>query len=257
MLDIKQIKSGYPEHLRTFGKNLLREYLQYKILEAIYDSSMAETMTFMGGTCIHIVHGSPRFSEDLDFDNPGIMAEDFAGLSQSVKRALELEGYSVELNITYHDAFRAYLRFPGLLYENGISGHRDEKLLIQIDTEPQQFQYTPEKIIINKFDVFSRIAIVPPDILLAQKIYCIFNRHRPMGRDFFDVVFLMGKTGVNFDYLTEKLSITNELELKERLLARCLELDFASLSKDLAPFVYSQKEVSRVLLFQEFVQALP
>jgi len=256
MLDIEQIKSFYPEHLRAYGKNLLREYLQYKILEAIYNSTMADRMIFMGGTCIHMVHGSTRFSEDLDFDNPGILAEDFDHLSQAVKRALELEGYEVELSNTFQGPFRSNLRFPGLLFKTGISGHRDEKLLIQIDTEPQGFPYNPDKLILNKFDVFSRINVVPPDILLAQKISCIFNRKRPMGRDFFDVVFLWGKTGVNYDYLNEKLSITNSAELKTRLLSRCAQLDFASLATDLNPFVYSQKETQRVIFFPEFVQAL-
>ena len=36
MLDLKQIESFYPEYLRSFKRNLLREYLQYKILEAIF-----------------------------------------------------------------------------------------------------------------------------------------------------------------------------------------------------------------------------
>ena len=254
MLDIKQIESFYPEQLRPFKKNLLREYLQYKILEAIFESPLADKLIFMGGTCIHIVHGNPRFSEDLDFDNPGIGRHDFKALSQRVKRALELQGYIVELKNTYQDAFRAYLRFPGLLHANGISGHRDEKLLIQIDTEPQEVQYDPDKFILNKFDVFSRINIVPADILAAQKIFCIFNRSRPMGRDFFDVVFLLGKSGVNFDYLSRKMSIRNKTELKDKLLLRCAQLDFSRLAKDLEPFVYSKKEVNRVLMFPDFVQ---
>ena len=204
MLDIGQIESFYPEPLRPFRKNLLREYLQYKILEAIFESPLADKLTFMGGTCIQIVHGNPRFSENLDFDNPGIGRQDFETLSQRVKRALELQGYTVELKNTYQDALRASLRFPGLLHDSGISGHRDEKLLIQIDTEPQGVRYNPAKFILNKFDVFSRINIVPTDILAAQKIFCILNRSRPMGRDFFDVVFLLGKSGVNFDYQIEK-----------------------------------------------------
>lgn len=254
MLDINQIKSFYPKHLWPYKKNLLREYLQYKILEAIFESPMAEKLTFMGGTCIHMVHGSPRFSEDLDFDNPGIGRDDFEALSQKVKRILELQGYTVELKNTYQDAFRAYLRFPGLLYDSGISGHQDEKLLIQIDTEPQEVQYNRDKFILNKFDVFSRINIVPADILAAQKIFCIFNRSRPMGRDFFDVVFLLGKAEVNFEYLTQKMSIRNKTELKDRLLLRCAQLDFKRLTKDLEPFVYSKKEVNRVLMFPDFVQ---
>jgi predicted nucleotidyltransferase component of viral defense system len=254
MLDIKQIESFYPEHLWPFKKNLLREYLQYKILEAIFESSLADKLTFMGGTCIHIVHGSPRFSEDLDFDNPGISRHDFEALSQRVKKILELQGYTVELKNTYQDAFRASLRFPGLLHDSGISGHRDEKLLIQIDTEPQEVQYNPDKFILNKFDVFSRINIVPAEILAAQKIFCIFNRSRPMGRDFFDVVFLLGKSRMNFDYLTRKMSIRNKKELRERLLSRCAQLDFSRLAKDLEPFVYSKKEVKRVLMFPDVIQ---
>jgi predicted nucleotidyltransferase component of viral defense system len=254
MLDIKQIESFFPAQLWPFKKNLLREYLQYKILEVIFESPLADKLTFMGGTCIHMVHGCPRFSEDLDFDNPGIGRHDFEALSQRVKRTLELQGCTVELKNTYQDAFRASLRFPGLLHAGGISGHWDEKLLIQIDTEPQEVKYTPDKFILNKFDVFSRINIVPVDILVAQKIFCIFNRRRPMGRDFFDVVFLLGKSGVNFDYLNQKMSIRNKKELRDRLLLRCSQLDFNRLVKDLEPFVYSKKEVKRVLMFPDFVQ---
>ena len=254
MLDIKQIESFYPEQLRPFKKNFLREYLQYKILEVIFESSLADQLTFMGGTCIHIVHGNPRFSEDLDFDNPGIGRHDFKALSQKIKRTLELQGYTVELKNTFTDAFRAYLRFPGLLHATGISGHHDEKLLIQIDTEPQEVYYNQDKFILNKFDVFSRINVVPVDILAAQKIYCIFNRRRPMGRDFFDVVFLLGKSGVNFDYLNQKMSIRNKTELRDRLLSRCARLDFNRLAKDLEPFVYSKREVDRVRMFPDFVQ---
>ena len=57
-----------------------------------------------------------------------------------------------------------------------------DSLLIQIDTEPQEVQYNPDKFILNKFDVFSRISIVPADILAAQKILCIFSRSRPIDR---------------------------------------------------------------------------
>lgn len=33
MLDIQQIESFYPEYLKPFKRNLLREYLQFKILD--------------------------------------------------------------------------------------------------------------------------------------------------------------------------------------------------------------------------------
>jgi predicted nucleotidyltransferase component of viral defense system len=254
MLDLKQIESYYPDQLRPFKKNLLREYLQHKILEGISESPLSDKLVFMGGTCIHIVHGSPRFSEDLDFDNLGIDHQEFSIFSQSLKRMLELQGYTVDLKVTHQKAFRASLRFPGLLHDVGVTGPSDEKLMIQIDTEPQNFQYAPDKYILNKFDVFTRLNIVPVDILLARKIFCIFNRSRPMGRDFFDVVFLLGKSKVNMDYVRDKCSIRKKAELKEKLLTRSMLLDFNRLARDLEPFVYSKKELDRVLLFQEVVE---
>jgi hypothetical protein len=49
MLDIEQIQSYYPKNLKSFKKNILREYLQYKILEIIYTSIYAKRLIFMGG----------------------------------------------------------------------------------------------------------------------------------------------------------------------------------------------------------------
>ena len=68
MLDLKQVESFYPESLRPFKRNLLREYLQYKILEIIFGSEFGEKLVFMGGTATRIIHENTRFSEDLDFD---------------------------------------------------------------------------------------------------------------------------------------------------------------------------------------------
>ena len=75
-----------------------------------------------------------------------------------------------------------------------------------------------------------------------------------MGRDFFDVVFLLGKTGINFDYLDQKISIRNKDELRRRLLSRIAELDFSRLAKDIEPFVYSSQDAERVLLFPDFIE---
>ncbi len=254
MLDLEQIASCYPENLRPHKKNILREYLQHKILEVIFLSPAAGKLTFMGGTCIHLVHGSPRFSEDLDFDNPGISEKEFHKLARDVTRELELQGFRVELTTSFKGAFRARLRFPGLLHDYGLSGHRDEKLLVQIDTEPQRFAYSPASFILNRFDVFCRLNIVPADILAAQKIHCIFNRKRRMGRDFFDLVYLLGRTGVNFDYLERKMSINSPAQLREELLSLCARLDFHRLAADVEPFVYAGKDVERVLLFPEVIR---
>ena len=196
MIDIKQIESFYPENLRHFKKNLLREYLQHKILGIIFDSALGQNLTFMGGTAIRILHENTRFSEDLDFDNRGLKQKDFEQLMTGVAKQLRLEGYTVEYKNISKGALRCYLRIKDVLFAQKLSPHKEETLLIQIDTVPQKFNYEPRKIILNKFDVFVRITAAPEDLLLAQKIFAIFNRKRALGRDFYDTVFLLDRKSV-------------------------------------------------------------
>ena len=254
MINLEQIRTFFQKNIWPFATNMLREYLQYKILEAVFNSPMASKTAFMGGTCIHIIHGCTRFSEDLDFDNRGMSADDFEKLANIIKREMEREGYTVELKTVYKNAYHTKLYFPSILFENGLSGHKEQKMLIRIDMEAQDFDYEPDKSIINKFDVFTRINTVPIDILLSQKLACIFLRKRPMGRDFYDTLFLMGKTKANPDYLEKKLNIRSESDLKSKLLQRCRALNFKRLAMDLKPFIIKKQDVDRVLLFEEYIK---
>lgn len=254
MLDIKQIETFYPDSLKPFKKNILREYLQYKILEAMFDSPFGDRLSFMGGTAIHILHGNNQFSEDLDFDNLGLRPSDFKDLVSQIIKRISRQGYSIESRVITKKAFRAYLKFPGILYDNKITRHKQEKLTIQIDMEPQDFQYSKVQFILNKFDVFQRINTVPVDLLLSQKILCVFNRPRLIGRDFYDIMFLLGKTRPNFFYLEEKLGIRNSDTLKERLLEKCKYVYFDRLARDVSPFLFDPNDAKKISLFQDYIK---
>ncbi len=253
MLDLEQIAQYFPEALRAFPRNLVVEYLQHKILEIIYDSDAGEGLWFMGGTAARIVHGNARFSEDLDFDNRGLGPEELDGLAARVVKRMELEGYTVESREVHGKAFTSYLRLPGLLHDLGLSGHRQEKVLVKLHAEPQGVEYRPEKVILNRFDVFVRINAVPVDVLLAQKIAAIFGRRRPMGRDFYDVVFLLGKTEPDYGYLESKLAIAGAADLRKRLLEKCEKLDMEALAADVRPFLFTPDDARRVLFFPDYI----
>jgi len=75
-----------------------------------------------------------------------------------------------------------------------------------------------------------------------------------MGRDFYDALFLWAKTEPRPEYLREKVGVANGLDLKDRLLRRCRELDFERLAGDVAPFLYRPEESKRVRMFPAFVQ---
>jgi len=254
MLDIKQIETFYPDFLKPFKKNILREYLQYKILEAIFDSPFGNRLFFMGGTAIHVLHGSNRFSEDLDFDNLDLLSNDFKDFASQIVKRLSLQGYNIEPKVVTKKAFRVYLKFPEILYENKITQHKHEKLSIQIDTEPQNFQYSKDQFILNKFDVFQRINAVPINLLLSQKISCIFTRPHLMGRDFYDILFLLGKTSADFSYLEQKLGIKDSVTLKKRLLEKCKQVDFNQLARDISPFLFSADDAKRISLFLDYIK---
>jgi len=256
MLTIKQISEQYPEHLQGFKRNMLREYLQYKILEALFEVPKASSLYFIGGTALRIVHGTARFSEALDFDTPNITADEFLIFSEGIKKSLELQGYSIEIKNVIKGAYHCYIRFPKMLFESGLSPYEEEKILIQIDAEAQGFDYEPEMTLINKFDIFTRIPVAPIEILLSQKICAALKRKRAKGRDFYDIVFLFAKTKPDFTHLSEKLGIKDMKGLKEALLSKCNTLDFQHLVKDVSPFLFFEKDRNKIQLFPEFVKSL-
>lgn len=256
MLNIKEIESYYPENLRAFKRSLMREYLQYKIMEIIFGSKQSECLSFLGGTAIRMLHGNKRFSEDLDFDNFGLKENEFENLATVIRKKLKMEGYNAEIKNVFKNAYHCYVRIPGLLFDSGLSDHKEEKILIQIDTEPQHFDYLSDNLIINKFDVFCRIQVTPPDILLSQKIVAIFNRKRKMGRDFYDTLFLFGKAMPDFDFLRQKIGVQDMAELKERLLSLCKALDFAALVRDVEPFLFSAIDAKKVLAFPDYINQI-
>jgi len=254
MLTLKQIEQNYPANLQPFKKNLLREYLQYKILEIIFNSEFANKLAFLGGTALRIIYGNTRFSEDLDFDNFGLTENDFTQLTNIVKDGLEKQGFEIETSNVFKGVFRCKIKLPKILFTNELPPMANEKLMIQIDAAPHHFPFAPEKKILNKFDVFTSIFTVPLDILLAQKIYAALSRKRAKGRDFYDIIFLLSLANPNYEYLKEKIAINNALALRKKLLQAISSFDFKKLAKDVEPFLFTPSESKKLELFPEFIK---
>lgn len=254
-MSLAEIRSYYPEFLQSRGEFLLREYLQYKLLELLFQSDYALKFSFLGGTCLRIVHNNQRFSEDLDFDQFDLTAGDFEQVAEIIKKGLEKQGFDVEMRNVIRGAYHCYIRFPGLLYETGLSGHKEAKILINLDTEPQGFLFEPGVFFLNRFDVFASIRVTPPDLLLSQKITAILGRRKPKGRDFFDVLFLLGKTKPNHAYLQQKLGCSKPEDVKEILLEACKQIDFREMAIDVQPFLFNPEDIRRIQQFTAYIQA--
>lgn len=256
MINLENIKKYYSVKEQIFEQFILKEYLQYQILDIIFSSSFWDKLSFLWWTAIRLIHNSTRFSEDLDFDNFWLNENDFEKLSIYIQKELNLFWYEVEIKNVYKWAYRCYIRLPKILKELWFSYLEDEKILIQIDTVNQDYKYNSDKKILDKFDIYKLINVCPVDILLSKKIHALLDRKRIKWRDFFDIVYLYKFTKPNFDYLESKTWIKNIQELKNKLNIFTKDLNLKEISKDVQPFLLNQEEINRVIYFKEFVDSL-
>ena len=259
MISFDEIKTFFADNLRrnpSHFEYMLKEYFHYRMLDMIFSGKYAFKLSFIGGTNLRILHHIQRFSEDLDFDSFQLSREEFIQITDSVIKRLREEGIKVEAEDKEKDlklaAFRRNIVFPGLLFDLGLTGHREKKLLIKIECEPHHYAYEPAKPLIQKFNVFTQIFAPSPDLLLSMKTGAVLERRK--GRDYYDFIFLSGLTDPDFGYLDMKFGISNQAQLYERILESCETTDFEHKSRDFEKLVFDSEETRKVLLFKEYIR---
>ncbi|MDA0772983.1 MAG: nucleotidyl transferase AbiEii/AbiGii toxin family protein [Cyanobacteria bacterium] len=254
MLDYQEITQYFPSTVQSDKRSVLREYLQHHILHLVFQSPISKKLIFIGGTALRIAYNTQRFSEDLDFDNKDLSLDEWIELGDYIQRELRLNGWNIDISKTRLNktVFHYNIRFPGLLFQYEVSPHKNEVLLIKMDSENQGIEYQSNIFQFNKFDLNSKIKVMPIDIALSQKFRAFFDRE--MGRDLFDISSIAPKTKPNYDYLKQALNISSPQELKERVLARCQDLDLKHLVERSKGFLFKQSDISRILDFQEYME---
>ncbi len=252
MKSLDELRTYYPSDLVGHDLDILREYLQYEMLQIIYASEYSERLVFLGGTCLRIVYDTGRFSEDLDFDNLGLSWEDFEAFANVLAQGLNDIGYDCTTRLTTKGAYHCAVRFRPLVYTYGLSPHKEATLLIKLDTERQHYTYTPHLHTLDRFGVQHDIRAVPADLLCAMKISAVLGRKRAKGRDYYDLDWLLQR-GItpDYGYLDQKLNIASAKTLRERVTAHTNALDFEALAKDVSPFLLRKTDLQRVETFPE------
>jgi len=135
-----------------------------------------------------------------------------------------------------------------------LPGHAEELMVIKIDAFPQEFECRPSIRLLNRLDVISKIPVVPPSVLLSQKLYAILSRKRLMGRDVYDASWLLGQTAPDLPYLAAKGGIRDKAELLERLGSRIRSVPMENLVRDVEPFVPGSSGLLRVRTILEQIE---
>ena len=260
MIDIEYIRSFFPPIIASqsrFDRYMLKEYLQLQILDHLSTTSYINKISFIGGTNLRIVQGIDRFSEDLDFDCKDLSEEEFMTMTDSVVNYLRNSNIDVETRDKPNPrltAFRRNLYFPQMLFNLGLTGHRDERLLLKIETQNQGVAYQPIVVNINKMGFFFSIQVPPLDVLCAMKFSAILSRQK--GRDFYDTIFLLSKTNPNMDFLHAKTGISTMKELKNAMKNRLLGIDLNEKKRDFVHLLFNESNAERILKFGEIINGM-
>ena len=175
------------------GRNLAREYLQARLLASLQRSGAMIPLAFHGGTALRFLFAHGRYSEDLDFALEGDpQGYDFRGYLQAIRGEMTQEGYAVELKVNdtkiVHSAF---VRFPGLLYDLGLSTQPTEVLAVklEVDTHPPAGAGLATSVV-RRFVVL-QLQHHDKASLLAGKLHAFLQRSYTKGRDLYDLLWYL------------------------------------------------------------------
>ena len=257
MIDIEYIRSFFPPVIAResrFDRYMLKEYLQLQILDHLATTPYISKVSFIGGTNLRLIQGIDRFSEDLDFDCKDLSEDEFMEMTNSVVQYLRQNNVEVETRDKpnpHLTAYRRNLYFPQMLFDLGLTGHRDERLLLKIEAQNQGVQSQPVVATVNKMGFFFGIQVPPLDVLCAMKFAAILARQK--GRDFYDAIFLLSKTKPNMDFLKARVGISTPEELKAAIAERLKEVDLNHKKRDFMHLLFNETNANRILQFAEVI----
>ena len=260
MISIEQIKNYFPVQVRehaVFYKYMLKEYLQLLILDYLSSTRYIQKTVFIGGTNLRLVKGIDRFSEDLDFDCKNFDEHEFGEMTDSIILFLERSGWRVETrekDNSRRTAFRRNIHFPELLFDMGLSGHKEERFLIKVESQDQGIAYEPAIVNVNGCGFFFPFPVPSDGVLCSMKIAAMLGRSK--GRDFYDLMFLLAQAKPDYDFLAKRCGISNLQALQEAIKERMKNIDLKVKQRDFEHLLFNKANSEKILRFGSFIDAL-
>jgi hypothetical protein len=244
--------SNTPNPLQA--RNQAREYLQALILQSLQRASAMIPLAFHGGTALRFLYNSQRYSEDLDFALEGNSQEyDFRTYLQNIRHDLEAQGYTLSLKVSDQKTVQnAFVRFPGLLFDLGLSPHKDEALAVKIEVDTRPPHGAGLETTLVRRHVLLNLQHHDQASLLAGKLHALLQRPYLKGRDLYDLIWYLSTPDwpvPNLTLLNNALVQTgwsgprlNPETWRETLRTRLKDINWEQIQADVEPFLLSQQE---------------
>lgn len=260
MIQLEQVRNYFPLNIRenpALNKYMLKEYLQLMILDYLSNTPYIKKVVFIGGTNLRLIKGIDRFSEDIDFDCKDLAKEEFMNMTNDVIRYLERNGLKVEAKDRENPkltAFRRNLHFPELLFELGLSGHKDERFLLKIESQDQGVDYSPVIAHIKGCGFFFPFPVPSDEVLCSMKISAMLSRAK--GRDFYDLIYLLPLANPDYNFLSLRCSVSNLKELREATVKLLKTVDLKKKQLDFEHLLFNKANSRKILRIEEFINLL-
>ncbi len=248
----------------------LKEMLQEIALYALWRGGFFEVAAFQGGTSLRILHGLPRFSEDLDFillkPDPAFQWSHYFDTLTEV-----LAQFGVRCDLSDRSRMDNAVR-QALLKDNSIGRQLDLsffdadtprklKVKLEIDTRPPAGTGTRWHYL--DFPVDFEVCAQDLPSNFALKLHALLCRPYLKGRDWFDFAwYCKQETRPNLPHLAHALNQAGPWQdqhppvdaqwLVAALHTKIKTIDWSLAAQDVAPFLPAREQASLRLWSERF-----
>lgn len=258
---------SYKDLPKEVKKIIAKDYLITYILSFIYGHKDYRKLVFYGGTCLRVVYGLNRLSEDIDTDNSAkINLDNFGNDLQKFVKGLLGGDVMVHTQTGVGGISRFVIKMP-VLYELELSPLKSEKLHIKVEVSSHNQVYKKELTTILRNGQSMTIAhFDKPSLMAGKMIACMERVFRKgvtkamvKGRDWFDLWWYL-QEGVKPNEAKLKADSDDGVRVAQSwkiIKERVKKLKRQDLEADLMPFFTDQIFINDWLdNFHEFFASL-
>lgn len=255
---IKQRLALYKINTVLDQENAHKEIAQEIALMALSRSGLFRVAAFQGGTCLRILYGLQRFSEDLDFVLLNTDQRfDWKMYVEHMQEEFDAYGYTLSVTIksrlekAIQSAFLKADSQGGILVVKDNRTNRPKlQIKLEVDTNPPAGSQFELKYLDFPMPFSVQTQNLPS--LFASKCHALLCREYVKGRDWYDFSwYVTGKNRINFQLLSHALDQAGPWAGKNIVVASDWLVNALNLKIDKIDWAAAKQDVARFLNAQE------